>query len=207
MDDRDTIRRRIIDRAADLFKASDPLHRSEGLFTTAHYGQSMKAEFRTPGPTLDGETCTGHLSQMGDLVEKAGSNLWRRKGSQADRRAVEENHGQSDASEPATSGVGSSAELLEAAVEGGVQRILSGDGLHAAAIIERNTLWWSIETLADAMKNNNLVWDGLLENMVGLVLYTMAVDGRVVARPNMLVDGARVTVFALVAKGEPTVSG
>ncbi len=80
--------------------------------------------------------------------------------------------------------------------------VLVGDELGATPDISLGGgMWWSVETMANAVKNDDLVWDGLLENMVGLVLYTMAVDGRAISRPNMLVDGARATVFTLAPKG------
>ncbi len=58
MDDRDTTRRRAIDRAAGLFR---PAPNSEGLYTTAH-----------------GAICAKHLAAIGD-IERAGCNMWRRK--------------------------------------------------------------------------------------------------------------------------------
>ena len=42
----------------------------------------------------------------------------------------------------------------------------------------------------------------VLENLVGLQLYVMAVDGRAVAEHNILVDGERKTVFLLAKKTE-----
>jgi len=86
MDDRDTIRRRIIDRAVGLYKNKNP---SGGMvfFTTAHYGQAVDAEFKMPSQTLDNVTCTKHLLKMGDLVERAGGKLWRDHGKLWRRKA------------------------------------------------------------------------------------------------------------------------
>lgn len=202
MSDRDIIMQRIVERAVSLFSADnagDP--NKGGLFTTAHYGQAMKAEFKTPGPTLDSETCAKHLSQMGDIVERAGGNIWRcrRLGSGPIQSDASETIGveidESEA-ESLTSGQLELRARFEVGLRSAVLRVLSGGG----NVNFSSTMWWSIEGMSDALKNNDLVWDGHLENLVGLALYSMAVDGKVVSQPNMLVDGARVTVFALVPK-------
>lgn len=215
MDARDTIRRRIVDRAVDLFNKDNP--NGGGMFTTAHYGQALKAEFRMSGPCPDGATCTEHLAGM-DGVERAGGNMWRRlarQGGPAQSDISETAEGRPD--DPHGVRLESYAvqrwhdrQLLE--IEDKVMAAVMGILVGAAPgprpdIRLGGNMWWSVETMADAVKNNDLVWDGLLENMVGLVLYTMAVGGRVVSQPNMLVDGARVTVFALAPKGADAENG
>lgn len=191
MDDRNAIGRRIIDRAVDLFGRENP-NDGGGLFTTAHYGQAVKAEFRTPGPTLDGATCAEHLEAM-DGVERAGSNMWRRVA-----RSGAPARSNSDITET-TTGVG---DTLRLEVEDGVMRLLSGEAVRAAG--SRGATWWSIETMAAALEGWGLAGDlpgnvVLLENLVGLSLYTMAVDGRAVSQRNILLEGERRTVFALAA--------
>ncbi len=76
MEDRRVIERRIIDRAVNLFRNMSGNSPKDTRFTTAHYAQALKAEFRTPGPVLASETCTKHLEAM-TSVESAGSCLWR----------------------------------------------------------------------------------------------------------------------------------
>lgn len=204
MDDRNTIRRRIIDIAVDLFNEDNP--NGGGLFTTAHYGQAMKAEFRISGPCPDAMICTGHLAEM-DGIARLGGHMWR-------RLAQQEVPTQSDISETTKvesddpHGVRLDVDprllKIEDAVEKGILRILAGGYIFAggyALPVGQGGVAWTIETMADALKNNDLAQDGLLENMVGLALYTMAVDGRVISQPNILVDGARVTMFALAPRG------
>jgi len=246
MDDRDTIGRRIVDDAVMRFNKDNGA--SGCLFTTAHYGQAMKAEFRTPGPTLDGATCAEHLSQMGDLVEHAGPNLWRRKAQgdsvQSDITEAEAEHepeidrpeiGNARAEavsnkfvygyscrqchkpmdEPGPNhGVGADccgtcdAALLklESAVVVGIVQVLSL-GLGRPSGLRQPNIWWSMETVTAKLRNilkdrfgDSMLDDGLLGNMVGLAIYAFAVEGKILARPNMLVDGARVTVFALATR-------
>jgi len=226
MDDRNIIRQRIIDRAADLFSKKNP--NGGGLFTTAHYGQAIKAEFKTPGPTLDGETCTKHLLEMGDIVEKAGGNLWRRKGAGGaaevilrEGRRTAEVHTQNDTIDSETHCEDDSCfcpacveirvaasrieienewQALESEVEREIIDILSDQSKFLGVDV---TTWWTVGLMAATLhhiEENNDLGDGLLENIVGIVLYTMAVDGRVISQPNMLVDGTRTTTFTLAPK-------
>lgn len=206
MDDHDTISRRIIDQAVDLF-SKDPDAVEETpirgeLFTTAHYGQAMKAEFRMSDVILDDEICAKHLLHMSDIVKRVDDHLWQRK-------AQQEGLTQGDITETQTvplpySDVRLDVELMEieSKVMDDVLRLLADGTGYLFPVGRDGVAWWTIETMAEALKkNNNLVGMTFLENMVGLAFYTMAVDGRVVTQPNTLVGGARVTVFALAPKG------
>jgi len=194
MDDRDTIRRRVIDLAVSLFNEKN--QNGDGLFTTAHYGQAMKAEFKTPGPTIDSEPCARHLLQMGDIVEKAGSNLWRRKMRLGDPAQVgtiidDEIYNRHGAEIDVEIGVKVESEVMD---------VLSDKNAIGAG---GATPWWTVGLMAAALHHIEEKYDlegGLLENMVGIILYTMAVDGRVVAQPNMMMDGTRATIFTLAPK-------
>ncbi len=196
MDNRDTIRRRVIDRAVALFDADNP--NGGGLFTTAHYGQAMKAEFRTAGPTLDGATCSGHLSKMGDLVKRAGGNMWRRLDGAQHTRDI----GHAEPAGPAAGEVEDAFEAAEEVVVNAMVVLLRQDGIG----------WWYAEMMTEAMEDRLLEvpviraaaqagGEEFVGNLVNCVLYTMAVEGRVATKRNMLVDGAPRTVFALVPKG------
>jgi len=179
MDDRDTIRRRVVDRAVDLFNAKDS--NGEGLFTTAHYGQAMKAEFKTPGPTLDGETCTKHLLEMGDIVEKAGGNLWQRRMPQVltDNDTVEIAEDAGD-------------EFMQRSIAWAEEAVLQ-------LLTANNAIWWTVETAS--LELNSKLTSPLstehLANLVGCILYGMAVEGLVMAKRNVVFKGERRTVFCL----------
>ncbi len=176
-DNQDTIRRRIIDRAVSLFAKDRGNSGSDGrTFTTAHYAQSMKAEFRTPGPALDSAACTSHLEAMDD-VEAVGSCLWRhtaQRGASAD---------------DGTTGTPILDKLSWA--EDCVEAILKNVPM----------FWWTVGTMAAELSGGEMsdVDCDLVENLVGCVLYTLAIDGRVLSQSNVLLGGERCTVFALDA--------
>ena len=226
MGERDIIRRRVIDQAVALFNMDNP--GSEGSFTTAHYGQAMKTEFKMLGPILDGATCVGHLSQIGDIVERVEGNLWRCKAWPQQESPV-----QSDMSESAASAVEASA-IDDAERLGSVLRILNGSAAEREDLVQSDltettqteidavidahilqildvastkeapcviagTAWWPLEAIADVMAIGDKA-DPTLENLVGRMLYTMAVDGRVVVQRNVLLGDEHRTVFSLTPK-------
>jgi len=81
------IRKRILEDAVARFASSNPDEAGDGRFTTAHYAQALKEEFRIPGPVPDGETCREHLSKMDD-VEQEGPCMWRRVTGKAAAKAA-----------------------------------------------------------------------------------------------------------------------
>jgi len=194
MDDQDTIRRRIINRAADLFSEKNP--NGGGLFTTAHYGQAMKAEFKTPGPTLDGQTCTKHLLEMGDIVEKAGSNLWRRRSQQVNPfdSDITEIVDDADRDEFMTQSI--------AWAEEAVLQLLTSPPPVMSVIV--GTVWWTIDNVTDALVANtgNVRDESHIRNLAGCVLYGMAVEGLILVRRNVVLEGERRTMFTLASEAD-----
>ena len=175
MNDHDAISRRIIDQAVDLFsKDTDAVEETPirgGLFTTAHYGQAMKTEFRMSGVTLDDEICAKHLLHMSDIVKRVKSHLWQRK-------AQQESITQGDITETQTvplpySDVRLDVELMEieSKVMDSVLRLFADGTGYLFPVGQDGVVWWTIEAMAETLKkNNDLVGTTFLENMVGLAL-------------------------------------
>jgi len=203
--ERDAIIRKIINRAVSLFDEGGM--DGDGLFTTAHYGQAMKTEFDTPA-ALDYDICAKHLLEMGALVESVEPDLWKRIGDgdtviptakqmrdHANRRATHVLAFESDMFDPhgvrltmADDGTPHESSLREA----------QGKGLKLLA--DDPGRKWTADDLVDAIEP---IWaslpnerDNLLHDLVGCVLYAMAVEGRVVT-DQVLLTSKFVTVFAI----------
>lgn len=202
--ERDAIIRKIINRAVSLF--DDGGMDGDGLFTTAHYGQAMKAEFDTP-VALDDGVCAKHLSEMGSLVESVEPDLWRRiydgdaviptanqMRDHRDRRAAHVLAFESDIFDPhgvrltmSDDGTPHESSLREA--QSKVLKLLA-DNLSRKWTVD--DLVYAIEPLWVSLPDER---DSLLHDLVGCVLYAMAVEGRVVTE-KVLLAGKCVTAFA-----------
>lgn len=179
MDNGETIKWRIIDRAVDLFARDDP--NRGGLFTTAHYGQALKTEFRMPGPVLDAAVCTGHLDAM-DGVERAGGCMWRRT-----------------AQRDAPVGSDITETLGDADPDAPLDELARTETAVLRALDEPAGMWWTVGTMSAKLKAGALsdLDDDFLESLVGCVLYTLSLNGKAVAKSNVVLEGERGTVFAI----------
>ncbi len=215
MDDRDLIRLRIINRAVTLYAKHNPDGGS--VFTTAHYAQALKEEFKTPGPVLASEDCVEHLEAMAD-VESASSCLWRRTGVQSESDITEA------ASPPANPDFAPDDACVESDITPSDAQI---DAIERARVgilrIAPGNGWWCLESLAKELTRDvaadtptakalcvniplafpdvavRTKLDDTVVAIVGFAMYSLVMEGRAVRRRMVTnPDGGEDTVFSIV---------